>query len=100
MKGAFNFEFKSVSDANTKIQCNIVSKKTEKLTEGSGIVTIQAPDYSAKDVVVGLVRLGSTTLTGILLDSSNIGVVNKDITLKYKDKTVKFTTDKSGAWSQ
>ena len=82
-----------MSDANTKIECNIVSKKTEKLTEGSGIVTIQAPDYNAKDIVLTLERGGITTLTGLLRDSSNIAVVNKDITLKYKDKTVKFTTD-------
>ena len=72
MKGAFNFEFKSVSDANTKIQCNIVSKKTEKLTEGSGIVTIQAPDYSAKDVVVGLNKIKiSIDIKGSVVDPYN-----------------------------
>jgi hypothetical protein len=88
-----------VSDANTYIQCNILSEKTEKLKPGSAMVTIHAPDYAVKDLVLNLDKLGITTLTGLLMDSTNKGVGNKEITLSFLDKTLKLTTDKAGAWS-
>ena len=61
-----------MSDANTKIECNIVSKKTEKLTEGSGIVTIQAPDYNAKDIVLSLNKIKiAIDIKGSVVDPYN-----------------------------